>query len=103
MTLGLVLMSILIAITYAPMNAYMLSLFPPHYRFSGFGVAFNIGISLFGGTTPLFMMWLVNQTANLIAPAWYYCLGAIIGLISLSICEYSRNRIKQTHSTFIYS
>ncbi len=76
-------MSVLIAITYAPLNAYMVSLFPHQYRYSGFGVAFNIGVSLFGGTTPLVMLWLVNKTNNFISPAWYYMFGAIIGLASL--------------------
>jgi len=89
-TSGLVSMSILIAITYAPLNAYMVSLFPQQYRYSGFGVAFNIGISLFGATTPLVMIWLVNTTGNYIAPAWYYVLGAAIGLGSLVLCEKSR-------------
>ena len=101
-TIGLVFMSALIAITYAPLNAYMVSLFPPQYRYSGFGVAFNIGISLFGGTTPLVMMWLVNKTNNFVSPAWYYIFGAIIGLISLLVCEYSRKRLKNPQSVLAY-
>ncbi|MBY0378558.1 MAG: MFS transporter, partial [Gammaproteobacteria bacterium] len=92
-SLGMVLMSIAIAITYAPMNAYMISLFPPHYRYSGLGVAFHLGISLLGGTAPLVMMWLLNKTGNLIAPAWYYVFGTIIGFLSLALCELSRSRI----------
>ena len=91
-TLGMVLMSVLIAITWAPSNAYMVSLFPKHYRYSGFGVAFNVGISIFGGTTPLVMMWLVDKTGNVLAPAWYYVAGAIIGLVSIGICEFGRRQ-----------
>lgn len=91
---GLIGMSVLIAITYAPLNAYMVSLFPKEYRYSGFGVAFNIGVSIFGGTTPLFMMWLVNYTGNVMAPAWYYLFGTIIGLGALALCESSRQRAK---------
>ena len=83
-------MSVLIAIMYAPLNAYMVSLFPHQYRYSGFGISFNIGISLFGGTTPLVLMWLVNKTGNFIAPAWYYVFGAFVGLVSLVICERGR-------------
>ncbi|WP_454784025.1 MFS transporter [Legionella sp. WA2024007413] len=101
-TFGMVLMSILIAITYAPLNAYMVSLFPHQYRYSAFGIAFNIGISLFGGTTPLIMMWLVNKTGNFIAPAWYYILGAIIGLISLAVCEYSQRQINDSQPSLVY-
>jgi MHS family proline/betaine transporter-like MFS transporter len=101
-TMGLVFMSVLIAITYAPLNAYMVALFPHQYRYSGFGVAFNIGISLFGGTTPLVMMWLVNKTSNFISPALYYMFGAIIGLASLMICEHSRRRLMHLESALAY-
>ena len=92
-TAGMVLMSVLIAIMYAPLNAYMVSLFPHQYRYSGFGISFNIGISLFGGTTPLVMMWLVNKTGNFIAPAWYYVFGAFVGLASLVICEQGQRKM----------
>ena len=98
---GMVLMSILIAITYAPLNAYMVSLFPHQYRYSGFGVAFNIGISLFGGTTPLMMMWLVNKTGDFIAPAWYYVFGAIIGLASLAVCEHGQRKAAVPQSALV--
>lgn len=101
-TMGLVFMSILIAITYAPLNAYMVILFPHQYRYSGFGVAFNVGISLFGGTTPIVMMWLVNSTSNFISPAWYYMFGAIIGLASIMVCERGRRRLIRLESTLAY-
>ncbi|HAU1501527.1 TPA: MFS transporter [Legionella pneumophila] len=100
--IGLVFMSILIAITYAPLNAYMVSLFPHQYRYSGFGVAFNVGISLFGGTTPIVMMWLVNSTSNFISPAWYYMFGAIIGLASIMVCEQGRRRLIRLQSALVY-
>ncbi|CZL29471.1 MFS transporter [Legionella pneumophila] len=100
--MGLVFMSILIAITYAPLNAYMVSLFPHQYRYSGFGVSFNVGISLFGGTTPIVMMWLVNSTSNFISPAWYYMFGAIIGLASIMVCEQGRRRLIRLESTLVY-
>lgn len=101
-SMGLVFMSILIAITYAPLNAYMVSLFPHQYRYSGFGVAFNVGISLFGGTTPIVMMWLVNTTNNYISPAWYYMFGAIIGLCSIMICEQGRRKLIPVESALAY-
>lgn len=100
--MGLVFMSIVIAITYAPLNAYMVSLFPHQYRYSGFGVAFNVGISLFGGTTPIVMMWLVNTTNNFISPSWYYMFGAIIGLGSIMICEQGRRKLIRLESALAY-
>jgi MFS transporter, MHS family, proline/betaine transporter len=90
---GMMVMSGLIAIAFAPINAYMVELFPKSCRYSGFGVAFHLGISLFGGTTPLVLMWIVEKTGNLVAPAYYYVWGACIGLASLMLCEYSRRRV----------
>jgi MHS family proline/betaine transporter-like MFS transporter len=92
--LGMVMMSVLIATAFAPMNAYMVDMFPETCRYSGFGVSFHIGISLFGATTPLVLMWLVDKTGNFMAPAYYYMLGALVGLGSLAICEYGRRKVK---------
>ena len=62
--LGLSLMSLLIGIIFAPLNAYMVSLFPKQYRYSGFGMALNVSIAIFGGTTPLCMMWLIEVVVD---------------------------------------
>lgn len=91
-TAGMVLMSLLIATSFAPLNAYMVELFPEDCRYSGFGVAFHIGISLFGSTTPLVLMWLVNKTGDFTSPAYYYIIAAVIGLCSLAVCEYGRHK-----------
>lgn len=94
-TLGMLLMSVLIATAFAPVNAYMLALFPENCRYSGFGVSFHIGISIFGSTAPLVLMWLVNQTGDFTAPAYYYMLGSVIGLGSLAVCEHGRRKRAQ--------
>ncbi|MCH9756988.1 MAG: MFS transporter [Gammaproteobacteria bacterium] len=100
--LGMIVMSILIATAFAPINAYMLALFPDNCRYSGFGVSFHIGISLFGSTAPLVLMWLVNKTGDFTAPAYYYMLGAFIGLGSLAICEYGRRAHTNFKQTLLF-
>ncbi|WP_419420544.1 MFS transporter [Legionella sp. D16C41] len=91
-TRGLLLMSVLIALTYAPLNAYMVSLFPKQYRYSGFGVAYHLGLSIFGGTAPMVMLWLIHKSNNLLAPALYYVIGAFIGLNAIALCERSKRQ-----------
>jgi MHS family proline/betaine transporter-like MFS transporter len=91
--ISMVLLSCIIAIICAPLNAYMVMLFPKQYRYSGFGIAFNFGITVFGGTTPLVLLWLLQATDNLISPAWYYVFGGVIGLCSLVFCENRRREI----------
>lgn len=83
---SVVSLSSLIAISYAPLNAYMVSLFPPHLRATGFGVAFNLGITLFGGTAPFVLSWLAKTHGSL-SPAIYYITGSIIALSSVGVSE----------------
>ncbi len=97
-TLSLVGLSLLIAITYAPLNTYMVMLFPPEYRCSGFSFAFNLSISIFGGTTPLILTWLIEHTKNTLSPSVYYIFGGIIALISLSLpTRIKRSALKTQH------
>ena len=99
-TLGVIMLSMLLALTYAPLNAYMVELFPPAYRYSGFGVSFHIGNALFSGTTPLVMIMFIHYTDSLVGPAFYYMIGAMIGLTSLFVCECGRRKSQRT-SDFI--
>lgn len=101
-TTGMIFMSIIIAIICAPLNAYMVSLFPCEHRSSGLGFSFNLGISIFGGTTPLFLMWLLNASNNLISPAWYYVSGAFIGLAALTLCEFGKRKTRERVVSLIY-
>jgi MHS family proline/betaine transporter-like MFS transporter len=41
------------------------------------------------------MLWLVEKTGSFIAPAGYYIFGAIIGFLSLLLCQKSSRRIEK--------
>ena len=73
-------LSSIIATVYAPMNAFMVSLFPPQFRYSGYGVSYNTGLAIFGGSAPLVMAWLINTTNDLMSPAILYVVASIVGL-----------------------
>jgi MFS transporter, MHS family, proline/betaine transporter len=55
-------------------------LFPVHVRYTGTAFAYNVTVTLFGGTAPYVSTWLVANTGNPIAPAWYLMVVALIGL-----------------------
>ncbi len=50
---------------------------PENVRYSGISFSYNMGMALFGGTTPLIIVLLINQF-NVIAPAYYLLIMAII-------------------------
>lgn len=81
----LLMLSSIIATVYAPMNAFMVSLFPPHFRYSGYGVSYNTGLAIFGGSAPLAMAWLINSTHDLMSPAILYVIASVVGLGAIYI------------------
>jgi MFS transporter, MHS family, proline/betaine transporter len=86
-TIGVVsaqfILVVLAAWFQGPMNLFMASLFSPETRYSGLAFSYNVGIAMFGGTTSMICMFLVNWTNNPVAPAFYAILGASIGLVSV--------------------
>ncbi len=59
------------------------ALFPTASRFGAMAVAYNVAVSLFGGTTPLFSQALINATGNTLMPAFYIMFFAALGLVAL--------------------
>lgn len=69
---------------YAAVSASTLpALFPTASRFGAMAIAFNISVSLFGGTTPLFSQALIKLTGNTYMPAFYIMFFALLGGIAL--------------------
>ena len=71
------------------------ALFPTAARFSGMGITYNIAVSLFGGTTPLFANLLVNATHGWwISPympaIWIMLFSAVAVLAVLAMGETGR-------------
>lgn len=56
--------------------------YPVRVRYTGLSLGYNMGTSIFGGTAPLVCEWLLIRTHNMLAPAIYVCLCAIVtGLV----------------------
>ncbi|MEE6801846.1 MFS transporter, partial [Escherichia coli O8:H10] len=67
------------------------AMFPTHLRFSALASAFNISI-LIAGLTPTLAAWLVESTENLMMPAYYLMVVAVIGLITGITMKETANR-----------
>ncbi|WP_435132450.1 glycine betaine/L-proline transporter ProP [Actinacidiphila sp. bgisy144] len=73
----------LLLVTFAGTSAATLpALFPTRMRYGALSIAFNISVSLFGGTTPLFASALVEATGNNMIPAYYLMVAGVIGFVS---------------------
>ena len=67
-------------------------LLPRSVRASGLGIAYAIGVSLFGGTTQLVITWLIGVTGDPTSPAWYVVLTSLITLAAICMLPESHNR-----------
>ncbi|MGO4443983.1 MFS transporter [Mycobacterium sp. 2YAF39] len=58
-------------------------LFATRVRSSGYSIGYNVSVAIFGGTAPYVATWLVAQTGNELAPAYYVIAAAIISLATV--------------------
>ena len=57
-------------------------LIPAPVRCTGLAFAYNSAVGIFGGTTPLIAAWLIAQTGNPIAPAYWVAAGGLVSLLT---------------------
>jgi MHS family proline/betaine transporter-like MFS transporter len=77
------LVFLLLAVPLGSAPALFVELFPESDRLSGYSVAFNLGLGVFGGLTPMIATALIAGTELLTAPAIYLAIAAMIAVISL--------------------
>ncbi|WP_312379573.1 glycine betaine/L-proline transporter ProP [Pseudomonas oryzihabitans] len=81
--LGLMLLGVALACFTSTMPSTLPALFYTPIRYSALSIAFNISVSLFGGTTPLVTAWLVEKTGDPLVPAYYLMAAAVIGILTM--------------------
>lgn len=89
-TLGILLlvvffMALLKACYYGPMGAAMAAVFPAETRATGMAVGYNLGVTIFGGFTPLIATVLINSTGNDMAPSFWVIFAALVSMVSMIV------------------
>jgi len=73
----------LLAVPLGSGPALFVELFPECDRLSGYSVAFNIGLGVFGGLTPMIAASLIAVTGAPVAPSLYLTLAALTAVVTL--------------------
>lgn len=81
--LALFILGVILSCFTGTMPSTLPSLFHTPIRYSALAMAFNLTISVFGGTTPLLTSWLIKTTADPLVPAYYLMAAGLIGLITI--------------------
>ncbi|MFD7920553.1 glycine betaine/L-proline transporter ProP [Streptomyces sp. NPDC059740] len=81
--LGMLALGMLLVCFTSTMPSTLPALFPTRVRYGSLSIAFNVSVSLFGGTTPLVVTALIGATGNAMMPAYYMMAAGIIGGIAV--------------------
>ncbi|MGW4478744.1 MFS transporter [Rhodococcus triatomae] len=93
--LGLAVLGALLLLFVGVFPAVLPALFQTGVRYGALAIAYNVAVSLFGGTTPLAVTALENATgSNLVAPLYVSTAALIGGLAVLMIPETARRPLE---------
>jgi MHS family proline/betaine transporter-like MFS transporter len=78
-----VLLGALVGIYTGPAPTLIAEMFPAEVRSSGFSVAYNFAVTIFGGFAPLISTWLIAETGSKLAVTFYVMAAMIVSAIAL--------------------
>ncbi|WP_367196439.1 MFS transporter [Amorphus sp. 3PC139-8] len=74
-----------------PLPTTMTEQFPRKVRVTAYSVAFNIPLALFGGTAPMVVTYLISETGDHMAPAFYGMAAAVVAFATLLTMRETKN------------
>jgi len=75
--------ALMIGLYIGPVAALLVELFPTSVRYTGMAIAYNLAAAIFGGTTPMVCVWLIQKTGSNDSIAYYVMLCNVLSLIAL--------------------
>jgi MHS family proline/betaine transporter-like MFS transporter len=82
--LAQVLMVAMLSLYAGSCPAAYAELFPTRVRYTALSIGYNIAVAIFGGFAPFIATWLIRETGNPLAPAFYVVAAAVITLAILT-------------------
>jgi len=76
---------VLLAVPLGSGPALFVEMFPERDRLSGYSVAFNVGVGIFGGLTPMIATSLIALTGVATVPAFYLAAAALVAVVVLAL------------------
>ena len=80
--MGLAILAIFIGLFIGPIAATNVEQFPREVRCTGLAISYNLGVGIFGGTTPMISAWLIRETGDPISPAYYLMAVVLISFLT---------------------
>lgn len=78
-----IFLSILAAVYIGPEPALQAEFYPIHIRNTALSLSYNIAVSIFGGTTPFVLEYLLQSTGSITSCAYYVLIISVFSMIAL--------------------
>lgn len=77
------ILAVLISVLCGVAPSLFVELFPTEDRLSGYSVAYNIGLGVVGGATPMACTWLISVTGHRLSIAGFMIAVAALGVVAI--------------------
>jgi MFS family permease len=86
-------MGILSAMTYGPVAAVLVELFPARIRYTSLSIPYHIGTGYFGGFLPLISQFIIARTGDPFGGLWYtFAVVAVAFVVTLLALPETKDR-----------
>ncbi|MGV8872233.1 MAG: MFS transporter [Rhodococcus sp. (in: high G+C Gram-positive bacteria)] len=91
-SIGLLGLGLLLVIMISCVSSTLPALFPTQVRYGAFAIGYNVSTSLFGGTAPLILTFLIDRTGSNLIPGWYMMIAAAIAFVPILLMPETAGR-----------
>lgn len=78
-----ILLAIMVSVALGAAPAMMVELFPVDDRLTGYSLAYNVGLAVAGGTSPVVVTWLISSTGIASIAGVYLALASLVSVLAL--------------------
>jgi len=82
---GIIVVAFISGMTYGPVAALLVELFPARVRYTSLSIPYHIGSGYFGGFLPFINQYIVAKTGDPLAGLWYTVGVTAMALLIVSI------------------
>jgi MHS family proline/betaine transporter-like MFS transporter len=74
-------LSVFLTSQFPALLVMLAEIFPRHVRASGLSTVYSVVVAVFSGFSPFVLTWLVHESGNKMAPAWYLLAVTVVSTV----------------------
>lgn len=82
-------------------SSLLARLYPTQVRYSGIALSYNLAYAILGGLSPIVCTLAIHYTGNVLAPAFYILIVAVISMIACYLCKQKATNLDVSDLEFV--